>query len=88
MNCQRGDLAFVRTTHPMPKLHGLILKCLEYELDLLWGDCWYIEFAGGPQVDDFGVLTRTGLMADRHLTPIRGLGVVDETPHEIPLVTS
>lgn len=74
MNCKKGDLAVVRTTHPFEHLHGKLLECLEFAgmLDQE-RDVWAIRWIGAPQLCDQGVIVGAGMIADRYLFPIGGL---------------
>lgn len=85
MNCKQGDLAFIKTTHPLSRLHGLMVECLAHSVDEVEGDIWAFKFAGGPQKDDQGEVTQEGWIQDRHLRPIKPLGRedVDVTSHGI-----
>lgn len=83
MNCQIDDLAYVRSTHPLKRLHGVTLtvKAFFPELD---GEVnvWRFTFSGPPQKDDTGGMVRWGFIQDRYLVPISGAPLADETPIE------
>lgn len=72
MNCKQGDIAIIKTTHPLQRLHGRLVECVRFEgaIDSEI-DVWFFKFAGGPQVSDQGVPQPDGYIQDRHLRPIR-----------------
>lgn len=72
MNCKKGDIAFIKTTHPHRHLHGLMVECIALVGDFDGEvDVWFFKFAGGKQLDDEGVAAQDGYIQDRYLRPIR-----------------
>lgn len=78
MNCQPGDIAFVRTICPRTDLHGRLVECIEF-VGAMQGhsDVWRVRSVGGPIALDDGRLQMEGGMSDSHLKPLRGGPIID-----------
>lgn len=86
MNCKPGDMAVVKTTHPLERLHGMLVECLAFEgtISSLMGhvehDVWRFKFLGGPKEDDNGYIQGEGYIQDRYLRPLKGVSEHSDTP--------
>jgi hypothetical protein len=83
MNCKPGDMAIVKTTHPLERLHGALVECIRFEgtMSSLRGriehDVWYFRFLGSPKENDNG---GDGFIQDRFLRPVKGDPQSADTP--------
>lgn len=78
MNCQPGDIAFVRTTCPRSDLHGKLVECISFVGPFLgYKDVWLVRSIGGPIALDDGRIEMEGGMSDAHLKPLRGGPIID-----------
>jgi hypothetical protein len=88
VNCKKGDIAFIKSTHPLKHLHGLMVECVEY-IGELYGEqeCWHFKFASGnSHAGDDGNKYSFGYIQDKHLRPIKGDVSDDETSEADDLV--
>jgi hypothetical protein len=73
VNCEKDDIAFIRSTHPLCYLHGVTVTVNQFMGDLDGEvDVWRFTFSGTAQPDDTGTPQIWGFIADRYLVPIAG----------------
>lgn len=72
MNCRKGDIAVIRTTHPFPELRGRLVSVVLFVGDKDdERDLWVCESLGGALRTGDGMPSTWGLMPDRYLFPLR-----------------